>query len=61
MNDMMTTGEVQRELRITRRQQAELRQRRELVFYLIGHRTILYRRADVEAFLAKRRVKAVAP
>lgn len=60
MHEMMTTLEAEQEKKWTRRQQAEARRRREINFVLVGHRTILYRRADVEKFFADRLVKAVS-
>lgn len=59
MSDMLTTSELYAEKRMTRRQQAEARKRRELPYYLIGHRSIVYRRADVEKFFSERLIKAV--
>ena len=59
MHEMMTTFEAEQEKRWTRRQQAEARKRHEIAYIMVGHRTILYRRADVEKFFADRLVKAV--
>ncbi|MCX6996485.1 MAG: hypothetical protein NTV49_05245 [Kiritimatiellaeota bacterium] len=59
MNDMMTPKDVHVEKKMTRRFQCHLRQTRQLAFSKIGHRTILYRREDIEAFLTKRRIEAL--
>lgn len=41
---------------VTSRELKELRKRRALAFYRIGHRTVTYAIADLDAFLAKCRV-----
>ena len=45
---------------LTKRRQKELRRRRLLAFHRIGHRTILYSRRDVDAFLKSCRVESFA-
>ena len=46
---LTTTGEKLKELRL----------RREIAFLRLGHRTIRYRRDDLEAYLSRIRVAAV--
>ena len=53
------TGDVERNWGITRRKQVDLRRTRQLPYSQIGHRTIIYRRADLEQFLARRKIEAV--
>ena len=41
------------------RRQKDLRHARAIAFHRLGHRTIVYTRKDVEAFLKRRRVEAI--
>ena len=45
-------------LGITPRELKEIRRRRKIAFYRIGHRTVTYAVADLDAFLAGCRVAA---
>ena len=57
--DHFTTRQMKELHGIGHALQCHLRAARQLPYFKVGHRTVLYARADVEKFLARRRVAAV--
>ena len=55
----ITPKQLEQEFNITRRHQCALRSSRQLPYFKVGHRSILYARTDVERFLARRKIQAV--
>lgn len=59
--DLMSPEDVAREYPpLTEVRQKQLRDRRVLAYHRLGHRTIVYRRRDIEAFLASCRIASTA-
>ena len=56
---MLSPVAVEQEYGIGRSLQARLRASRQLPYHKIGHRSVLMARADIEKFLAKRRINAI--
>ena len=58
-HNMINPDGVQSAYGLGIRLQAELRNKRFIRYVKAGHRTILYRRADVEKFIDSRTVQAI--
>jgi len=55
----LTPCDVELEYALSKRKQKAERAARRLAFIRAGHRTILYDRAEIERYLAARRIEAV--
>lgn len=61
LGDVLTPEDLETEFRIKRGTQAAYRSRNQIPFVRVGGRLVLYRRAEIEAWLAARAVTAHAP
>ena len=57
--NIITPDTLETEYGVSKRIQEDLRKKRVIRYIKAGHRTILYRRADVEEFLESRTVNAI--
>jgi hypothetical protein len=58
-NGLLDDAGARERLTVTSEKLKELRLRREIPYLRLGHRTIRYRRDDLEAYLSRIRVAAV--
>ena len=58
-NQIIDPPTLEAEFGLPRRLQLNLRQTRQLPYFKVGHRSVRYRRGDVEAFFKARRIEAV--
>lgn len=56
---LLSPADVQAEYSLTLAHQRRLRQSRRIPFVRVGHRTVRYERADIEAYLYTHRVAAL--
>ena len=59
MDSYLSPKQLAAEFPLDERKQKDLRVRRAIPYHRLGHRTIVYRRSDIERYIKSRRVEAV--